>query len=234
MDVKIIGTGLNADVPVQVDQTHKAMRVSLRPAEKGILSSGRMALWSGAVAAGMTGPLPIWEMRWFPTDAIALVRRLKFMAMGDATAFAAGSCIFGLYRATGFTALDTTGAVTAPTIGANELRKSARQGATKLQSTTQAFAILNTAATGLTGGTKTLNSNAMAFAMGSVGAAPLMRICESELINAAEAGREPEELQTNEGLILRAELIAATGTWKFGVEVEWDEVDSARYFGGQN
>lgn len=229
--MKIFGFGVNENVQAQVDKTHGALRTSIRPPEKGVYGSGRIAMWSGVVAAGMTGPLAIWEMRWAPSSVNALIRRLKFVAMTDTTAFAPGSAIFGLWKATGFSVLDATGAIAAPTIAGKDLMKSSRFANTQLQSSTQAFAILSTANTGLTGGTKTLQNNALAVAMGSVGAFPLARIFEGDLLSAAEAGREPEELQQNEGLVLRAELIAATGTWKFGVEVEWDEIDPARYFG---
>lgn len=230
------GFGINQGVKQQVDQLHNAGRVSLRPPEKGALGSYRLALFSGIVAAGMTGPLSIWQMRWFVSGYNALIRRVRFMAMTDSVAFAQGSAIFALHKATKFTVLDTTGGATAPTITGKDQAKSSRFGPSQLQSTgpsgtaQQAFVILSTAATGLTGGTKTLDSNPIAVMLGSVGANPLMRIAEGNLIDPTEAGREPEELSINEGLVLRCELIAATGTWKFCVEVEWDEVDPARYF----
>src|SRR5262249_7776144 len=149
-------------------------------------------------------------MRWFPALFNALIRKLKFMAMTDAAAFAQGSAIFSLFKATQFTALDTTGAQTAITIKGKDQVRSSRMAATLLQSTgpagaQQAFAILNTAATGLTGGTKTLDSNPVSVLMGSVGASPLARIVEGFFIDPTEAAREPEELQQNEGLVIRTE-----------------------------
>lgn len=232
----ITGVGTFGNTEMQVDPTHRAARVSLRPNEKGVYGSYRAAFFSGLVAAGMAGPLAIFEMRWTPATVNGLIKRLRFMAVMDATGFAQGSAIFSLFKATKFTALDTTGAATAPTLAGKDQAKSTRQAASQLQSATaQNFAILNTAATGLTGGTKTLDSNAMALLMGNAtvittNGAPVPLNILGYFIDPCEAGREPEELQANEGLVIRCESVPATGTWKFGVEVEWDEIDPARYF----
>lgn len=229
------GFGINADISQQTDPLHNASRVSLRPNDPGALGNYQIGLYSGVVAAGMTGPLAIWEMRWPVSGYNALVRRLRFWAMMDGTAFAQGSVIFSLFRATKFTVLDATGAQTAPVILGKDQGLSQRYAPSQLQSTgpagaSPAFAILSTANTGLTAGTKTLDANPIAVLGGSVGASPLARITEGYFIDPTEAGGEPIELMQNEGLVIRAELVAATGTWKFGVEVGWREIDPARYF----
>src|SRR5947208_79894 len=116
MSQTLKGTGINSDREAQVDYTHRALRTSLRPPEKGLLGSYSLSMTSGLVAAAMTGPLPIWEMRNFITDGtVAMVRRLRLSAAA-ATLFTAGIASFDLFRATGFSVLDTTGGATAITL----------------------------------------------------------------------------------------------------------------------
>lgn len=230
------GFGPNNNIVQQVDPTHKAERSSLRPPCKGLLGSYSLSMTSGLVATGMTGPLPIWEMRWpIPvSQAVCLVRRLR-LSVAAATLFTAGIATFGLYTATSFSVLDLTGAVAAISLLGRNQARSSRFAPTLLQSTTQAFAILGTANTGLTAGTRTLSSNAIAgvsagvpvtAGTGNTFVVPAGTI----LLEASEGGKEPVELQANEGLVLQAIAVPATGTWTFTVDVDWDEVDPAKYF----
>lgn len=235
MDLRVVGGGVYDDARVQVEPSHRAMRVSLRPSEKGLFGSYSLGLTSGLVAAGMTGPLAIAEMRWFPTSgAVALIRRVRLSAAAT-TLFAAGVATFSLFKATGFSVLDTTGAATAPTLLGKSNVKSTRFAPTQLQSGTQAFAILNTANTGLTAGTKTLDNNPIGVITAGVpvtaGTGNTWVVNPgTPLFDSYMAGAEPIELQANEGLVIRCEAIAGTGTWTFSVDYDWDEVDPARYF----
>lgn len=235
-DVHVSGVNVYDNINLQVESTHRAARVSLRPPEKGLYGSYQMSMTSGTVAAAMSGPLPIWEMRWFPTTVNALIRRLRF-SCAAVVEFTVGQLGFDLYRATSFSVLDATGAATAPTILGKSQAKSTRFAATQIQSSAgQAFCILNTANTGLTAGTKTLDNNPLVAINAGVPITAGTGITQvvppmTPLLDCSTGGEEPIELQANEGLVLRAVSVPATGTWVFSVNVEWDEIDPARYFG---
>jgi hypothetical protein len=194
-----------------------------------------MGMTSGLIAAGMVGPLPIWEMRFPPQNVNALVRAVHFSAAA-VTLFTAGVFTVSLFRATGFSAVDATGAAVAPTLLGKSQAKSSRFAPSQLQSTAQSFAILSTAATGLTGGTKTLDNNPLYVV--SAGVPVTAGTGNTWIVNPgtrlhdqAYSSMEPLELTQNEGLIIRAEAVPATGTWTFSVDVEWDEIDPSKYFG---
>ena len=231
-DVNIKGVGTYDGVEAQVDPSHRALRVSLRPSEVGVLGSYSQAFASGIMAAGLAAGAPIFAMRWSSATAIALVRRVRLTADTDATAFAQGSTLFDLIKATGFTVQDTGGA--AISLAGKSGARSSRYPASQIQiaaSATGNFAVANTAT--LTAGTRTLDSNPLGTIVGGAGANPaisLLGTTPGYLIDPTEAARQPLELWNNEGFVIRA-TVPATGTWKFGVEVDWDEVDPARYFG---
>jgi hypothetical protein len=226
----------NVGVSAEVDNIHKALRTSVRPADKGVYGSYGFGLSSGVVAAGMTGPLAIAEMRWFPTAGVSgLVRRVRFSAAGI-TLFAAGVATFSLFRATNFSVLDATGAVAAPTFAGKSGAKSTRMGPSQLQSATgQAFNVLSTANTGLTGGTKTLDNNPIGLITAGVpvtaGTGNTWIVPPGSVLwESSASDPEPIELQSNEGLVIRCEAIAATGTWTFSVDYDWAEADPTKYF----
>ena len=245
----IRGTGTFSSVEAQVDPTHRALRTSLRPNEVGVYGTYRKALKSGIIAAGLTGPLPVWEMRWGQSAIIAIVHSLKLQAVVSATAFnaTAADSSFSLYRAQGFSALDGTngtyGLFTVGKTGALSTRFPASQFAadtTALRPAQGGIVILNTSASGLTGGTKTNDTDPIAIVKNRiVGAAaaetvitpdPYAPLIDPTLTPAIQ----PLELTINEGLVITIDAVTATGTWGIAVEVIWSEVDPARYFGIYN
>lgn len=227
------GYGPYDGIRQMIDPTQKSARVSIRPPE--VLGSYSLSMTSGLVAAAMAGPLPIWEMRWpIPTtQAVALVRSVRF-SCAAATLFTAGIASFDMFLATGFTVLDATGGATAITLAGESQALSPRYSASQLQSTTQSFVVLGTANTGLTGGTKTLDNNAICGLSAGVpvtaGTGNTYIVQTGTVMFQSGESRPPIELQQNEGLVLRCLAIPATGTWTFTVEVQWDEVVPATYF----
>lgn len=230
MDTTAQGTGIYDRAYQQIDPQHKASRVSMRPPEVGVYGSYSIALVSGIMAAGLAGGSPIFAFRWAQSSPIAIIRRLRITAATDGTAFAQGSTIFDLIRATGFTVQDTSGATIS--LASKAQAMSTRFAASQIQiaaSATGQIAIAGTAT--LTAGTRTLDSNPLAALIGSVGAVPANFAVAQQgyLIDPTDAMRSPLELNQSEGFVIRA-TVPATGTWKFGVEMSWDEVDPARYF----
>lgn len=239
------GVGQYAGYDVQVDPRDRAARTSLRPPAVGIGGSFRKSLRSGVVAAGLTGALPIWEMRWGNPTLIAIVRKVRFHALVSSTAFTstAADSSFSFYRAQGFSALDGTNGTyagfTKPFSGCVSTKLSSSQfsgDTTALRPNNGGIVILNTSASGLTGGTKILDDDPLSVILNPLvasAAAETSLITPTYLIDPAEGPTlNPQELRYNEGLVLNCDAISATGTWRFSVEVCWDEVDPGRYYDG--
>jgi hypothetical protein len=228
---QIIGSGIYADLEAQVDPTHRALRTSLRPHEVGVYGSYSMAAQSGVMAAGLAAASPIFEFRWSAPGVWALVKRVGFSAVNDGAAFAATStsCFFDLIRATAFTVTDATGSNNIVFSGKTGVRSTRMAPSQIQQTTTSNIVIANTGI--LSAGTKTLDGSALSELTGTgLGAGTAIVAPGGHLWNPVETGKQPLELALNEGLVIRA-TVAATGTWRFAVEVDWDEIDPARYFG---
>lgn len=229
--MKIFGFGIFENVQAQVDKTHAALRTSLRPAEPGVLGSYTLALPSGVMAAALAAASPIFAYQWLNKNVNTLIRRVRLIATTDGTAFAQGSAIFDLIRASAFTA-QYTGGQTLNLLGKSNAR--ATRFAPSQQSINNsavgAIAVANTAT--LVAGTPapTLDNNALGILLGSVGASPAVQLASGYLIDPTETARTPFELTLNEGFVIRA-TVPATGTWKFGVEIDWDEIDPSKYYG---
>src|SRR6266516_3486500 len=226
-DVTNNGFGDYASAKQQTDPGNHASRISLRPAEFGKYGSYSQAFNSGVMAAGLAAGSVIFAWQWLQKGLLCIPKRGRLTAGTDATAFAQGSTIFDILRAQSITAQYTGGATL------NLLGKSGALGtrfAPSLQnvnnSAVGSVAVASTAT--LVAGTPapTFDNNAMGILVGSVGAVPLVYPVQQPgyLIDPSEAGRQPLELQVNEGFVIRA-TVPITGTWKFGVEVGWDEVD---------
>lgn len=229
MDVRVTGNGVFENAEMQVEKTHAAARVSLRPIEKGVYGAYSVALISGVMAAGLAGASPIYAFRWSSPSVNALLRRLRISAGTDVTAFTQGAAIFDVIRAQGFTVQDTGGA--SISLAGKSGAKSTRFPASQIQiagTATGNIAIAGTAT--LTAGTRVLDTNAFAALVGSCGAAPANFPVNGVVdLYLAAPGDEPQEFQQNEGFVIRA-TVPATGTWRFAVVADYDEVDPVRYF----
>lgn len=243
MDVRLIGNGAFDNIEQQVDPTHKAARVSLRPPEIGIYGSFRKHLKSGVIAAGIANSSPVWELRWGRSDIICIVRKLRIQAIASTTAFAATAAdsSFSLYKAQGFTAMDGTGGTFAAWTKTKSGVVASRMASSQMSadsSTNRAnqggIVIANTGA--LSGGTKTLDDDPIGCVLNRiVASAAAETIITPEpapyLIDPAETPvQHPIELTQNEGLVLQVDAMTGTGTWRLAVEVAWDEVDPQKYF----
>ena len=216
---QIVGTGANSGIEGQVDLTHLATRTSIRPIDYGTGGGFSISLQSGVMAAGLAAGSPILAFQWTVSAAVALIRRLRLTAGTDTTAFAQGSTIFDVIRATAFTVQDTGGV--AVTIGAGQKR------ATKFGTSLVGNAGIRVSSTAaLVAGTRTLDPNPMASLVGSVGAVPLTLASPPPgLLWEENPGRYPLNLIQSEGFIIRA-TVPATGTWKFAIDIDWEEVAS--------
>lgn len=232
------GTGVNSGVETQVDPTHRALRVSLRPIDVLALGSYAQAFMSGVMAAGLAAGSPIFAWRWTQAGVVCRVTKLRLTAGMDTVAFAQGSSIFSLTKASAFSA-QYTGGATLNLNGKDGVRAS-RFAPSVQQITASAVgnvAIANTATLVAGSPAPTLDNNPLHALIGSCAAittsgAPIERLVPAPglMIDPTEAARQACDLLTGEGLVLKA-TVPATGTWKFAVEVEWDEIDLQRYLG---
>ena len=75
----------------------------------GIFNSFRVSPSTGTMAAGLGAAAPIYSARWRSPSTFARLRSLDVMMLSLGTGFAAGSGLFQLHKATGFTIADTAG-----------------------------------------------------------------------------------------------------------------------------
>jgi hypothetical protein len=216
MGIQIIGNG---GVIAEVDgTTFRSLRVTSRPPEFGSLGCYRKGLVSGTMAAGLAANANVFSFRWGDATRLALVTQVRIGA-GSIVAFAAGFASFRLVLGRSFSASHTGGTAGTLTGNNNKLRTS--MGTMLLTD----VRISSTAA--LAGGTVTLDTDGIAALTGSVGATAGTPIINpgSELFNTEGQSEYPLVFAQNEGFVIQA-TVPATGTWTFGVDVKWYEVNS--------
>ena len=209
---------------LQVDPTHQAGRISIRPMEYGPRGGAySIGSLSGIMAAGLAAASPVVCFRWAPTDnkTLALVRRVRFTAGNLGTAFTAGGIQINMFVARAFTVIDTGGAALT-TSGNNAKRRSSFP-----PSQLTAGQIVVSATAALTAGTRTKDANPCG-AIGTSIAATAGNIVvpmPGLLFDNGEAGKYPLVLAPQEGFCIEA-TVPATGTWTFAWDMDWDEVES--------
>jgi hypothetical protein len=219
MPLQIQGTTGGGGVVAEVEANTRALRTALRPLDVGTLGSYRKAMVSGTMAAGLAANSPIFSFRTGVAN-LYLVRRVMISA-GDLAAFTAGFVTFNMFVARGFSASDTGG--TAGNLTGNNGKMRSAHATTGIQD----FRIASTAA--LAAGTRAKDADPMATNVLSIAVTagnPLL-LPPNELFRSAP-GEQPLILTANEGFVIEA-TVPATGTWDFGVSVDWDEVLTTQY-----
>lgn len=213
MAIQVQGAG---GVTAQVETNTEAVRVVSRPDDVGALGAYSLGVASGVMAAGLGAAAPIFSFRYGGANLV-LLKRVLFTAVGLGTAFAAGSAIFQLFAARSFSASDSGGTSVLPTV--NKLRTSmATTGVTDIR--------LSSTAT-LSAGTRTLDGQPLAVALGAASAVASSVIIPqaTPLLDRSQPSAWPDVIATNEGFVIEA-TIAATGTWTFAVQLDWEEVST--------
>lgn len=201
----------------EVEANTKALRVTLRPEDYGSLGVYSIAGNSGVMGAGLAAASRVFSFRWGDTTRFALVKRVTFSAGNDTLAFAAGTFIFNMFRVLGFTASDSVGTSLLPSGNQNKLRTTG-MGTTLLSSAR--IGIL----TAVSGGTLTTpDAQPMGSIVGGIPATAGTGMVASVPIFEQRPGEHPLLLAQDEGFIIQA-TVPATGTWKFGVKVDWMEI----------
>lgn len=215
----IIQTGAASSGNQIVDPTMQAARFTIRPAEA--LGSYQVALTSGSLT-GVAAGAPVFSFRFNPavTTNLVMIRRIE-IGFSTLTAFTtAQSLQYSLQIARAWTVIDsggTSAAFTQPNTG--KLRTT--MPTSQMSLTGSNIQIANTGA--LTAGTRTLDTQAIAFCAGTsnaVGATmPLTTIFQQQ------TGDYPLILGFQEGFIINnVQAMGAAGVGNFTVNVEWMEL----------
>ena len=215
---KILG---KSDNIIQEDAKFGALRFSEYPMELGARGAYCLGVNNGSavMAAGLAADSEIFQFRWTDATRFCVLRGVYF-SMGSVIAFVAGRMKFDLVCARGWTANGTGGTVSGFT--ATGTAKKRNDFAVPLMAGN--IRVADTAALGA--GTKTLDTTPEAcIAMGaptSIG--PIIQ--RTPLWTRDTDSEYPFLFEQDEGFIIRA-VVPGTGTWYFGITVEWAEVDPA-------
>lgn len=209
--------GFTAANIAEVEANTRALRTTLRAEDYGSLGIYSLAASSGLMAAGLGAAAPIFSWRWGDATRFALIKRVTISAGAAGTAFAAGVGTFNLFAARSFTASDTAGTSILPTGNQNKLR-------TSMGTTLLTDARISATAT-LTAGTRTLDANPIASISVGIPAVAGQKVLDPFALFDQRPGEFPLLFAQNEGLVIQA-TVPATGTWTFGVKVDWSELTS--------
>jgi hypothetical protein len=214
---------------IEVDgTTYRTVKVTLRPVDYGTLGQYRISMQSGTIAAGMAAFAPIFQARWTDTPEIALVWGLSIDGLsGGTAAFTAGIGYIGMQIVRAWT-VDGSGGTPATLTGNNQALRSSMSPSLFGAHGTGAIRIANTAA--LSAGTATTDTQGVGQVYFAVGTAASVNYLSQYCMYGSSAMEEggnpaPIVLFQNEGVNLVAS-VPATGTWKFGVSLDWSEVRS--------
>jgi hypothetical protein len=216
----LIQSGVSGTTLMTVDPTYAAARITQRPVEQ--LGTYSVSLITGAytVAAANT---PMFSMRFVAGSAgqaqIAMIQRIVLTIVPTVAFTAAQQVSYGAYVARSFSAVDSGGAAATLTGNNNKLRTSMQ---TTQLATTGDMRISTTGA--LTAGTRTLDSQAFAYASAWVPTALVAQPIQQVILYENFAGDQPLTLQNQEGLIINnLILMGAGGVLSIGVTIEWTE-----------
>lgn len=217
MSVQIRG---NSGTIAEVELTQRAVR-TVQKAEEYATGHFAVSAVSGTMAAALAANAEIAQFRFTHATNLCVVRRVRIWA-GSVVGFTAGFFRFELIAARGWTADGSGGAASTLTGNNNKLRTAM---------TTVSGAALRCATTAALGaGTKTLDAQGLASVGGSVTATAGDRLISPsvDIFDADDGPMHPLVLANQEGFAIRA-TVPATGTWTFGVDVSFHEVDPASY-----
>ena len=213
----------NAGVVDEVESTHRASRITSRPMDLGARGAYSLAQNTGIIAAATTGE--VFQFRWIDATRVCLLRSVAVSWAVSTTAYVAGvPPTIGMKIARGWSA-DGTGGTAIVFSTANTNKKRTDFPLSLLSDTGVRIA----SAAALGAGTKTLDTNYCAMAMGAAAAATGATVVlpYTVLWQRNTPDEYPFVFETNEGFTLHIVEQAATGVSKISVQAEWAEIDPA-------
>lgn len=224
MDVSIKGAGWQENIEAQVDPTHNALRVNLRPtehAQAGTIGGHFNAVFSFSnTAAGPAANSDLLSLRWTDSKMLFVLKKVVFN-LAVTTAFTTAQAVdAALYKATAFTASPSGGTALAPASVAQRSRSANMAGS--LIGNTGIGQISSGAA--LTAGTRTLDTYPSGYAAiaatATVGAAG-----QATIFDVRDFGVHPIVLGANEGIVIQNTIAnGAAGVAKYSFTMSWAEV----------
>ncbi len=184
----------------------------------------RLAGASGAMAAGLAAASPIFAFRNSTASRKLRILAVNLNASVGATGFTAGAALFSMFVARTYSASDTGGtALSALSAGNNSNKLRTAQTSSFILTGGGDVRIASTGT--LTAGTRTLDANPVGNIVCPAGAAGTVMIQDTPVYSDyTTLYGVPLVLAQNEGFVITA-TVPATGTWQFGVNVLWAEVD---------
>lgn len=210
----IIQSGADSTL-LTIDPTFKAARVVIKPDE--LTGAYQLSLTSGALTT-VAANAPIFSFRYAPgTNTVCVVKRVSIGYVATTAFGAAQQMGFGLFVARNFSGSDSGGNAATLTGNNNKYRTSL--------ATTAVTDIRIGSTTGLTVGTRTLDSQAIGqtfYWVPGVGTS----LVQTELISY-DANDYPLVLASGEGFVINNQvLMGATGVGTAIVNVEWFEANA--------
>lgn len=213
----------NGGTVAEVETAFRSNRVTIYPQDPGTLGCYSLAVDNGAtaMAAGLAAAAPIFAFRWGSSN-VAMIRRVAISAYNITTAFTAGRGTFDMFVARAWSASDTGGTAVAFSASKSNAKRTS-MGATLVTD------VRISATATLTAGTRTLDTNPIAKVGMIVPPTTInynLLAGQNVVLWQRDSSDEyPLVLAQNEGFVIQATL-PATGTWYFGVTVEWAELAS--------
>lgn len=216
----IIQSGASSTTLLTVDPTFVAARVSDHPPE--ILGAYSIGVTTGAVATPAAAGT-VFSFRWAPSVStqLCMIRRVEVGAFVATAVTTSQQVSLNMTVARQWTVNDTVGTAVAFTQTNSQKLRTAMP--------TSAFAsggdirVPTTAVN--TAGTRTLDTNALAYVNGTTGTAVGTTVFNLTPIFQHQAGDYPLILATNEGFVLNNGPTAiATGALTYVINVEWMEL----------
>lgn len=173
---------------------------------------------SNVMAAGLAAEAEVFHFRHNVTDLYTVIREVRLYAFVDTTGFTAGGFIFRLSPARSWTVAGTGGNTIALTGDNSKLRT--EYPTTRLTAAGSGMRVADTGALGA--GTKTKDANGITELAGVVTASAFTAMLPAGSLLYDSSLNYPLVLGVNEGFVIGAN-VPATGTWRFGVSVLWEE-----------
>lgn len=208
----------------EVDTTFKAARVSLRPIEYVSYAQGGQQRVLGHYRTSVNIAAALWAananlaaFRFTDPNSVAVILRVTTSPDVVTAITAQRVDPLALFKATSYTVAETTNATTVAIGASGKMRSTMGNALSSLQ--------IASAAAGLTGGTKTVDAQAMGFvplsSLVAIGSGPPGAL---DLYKYDTLVAHPLELLQNEGFLIQWGATAlATGTLEIGLTIDWAE-----------
>lgn len=212
----------------EIDPGQKAARSQWRPLDHTVGGRvlGHYSAFGQTAAAAFAAGANVAAFRYATdTNSIAIITRIYTCATVAAAITAQRTDPLVLFVARGYSVADATNATALAVVGNAQKMRSSNMG-TSLSTNIA----VSSAAAGVSGGTKTVDANAIgaaAFGAGGAVAALGTGLAVTDLYKADQLSRYPLTLGYQEGVLLQwGPTALATGTVTVGFGIDWIEVAS--------